>query len=191
MSLALRFGFKVHNEGENLGQSDGYNYLMNKICSPGDYFTCMGLDSHPSLQDWWSPMAEIMDADESVVWCSVFNPKSFAEMQERGYKEMTIAGHKVYHITAPVINSNSCWRFDWVQSVGGFDDGSKYYGPLETRMFNQLNGNKWIMLADREEGNPQVTPMADAEYTDYKWNHAHKGYRGSFNEWLIDNGYGI
>lgn len=184
--LCQEYGIHLLDAGENLGLHRGFNYVLDAIGWPqGSAVIGYDPDTCPETKGWDSALFKAIEDDSTVVWASLFNSISKREMIDRTFK---IDG-RLWVPNSPVINSICAWRMDWLKDVGGLTEGNKYYGGLECAMWNNLDQKtkRWVFLQDFHEVRMAgLETSVDAAYTAYKWEHAHEGYPGSFDDFLHD-----
>lgn len=182
-NLCKELGFIYHNAGKNLGLHDGYNYLISNLPEDADRYILFDGDSYPITENWHIPLLKLHD-DSRIVWTSLYNKHSYKEMSERSFRSEVLFGYNCQIVLAPVINSISCFKKSWTDSVGGLTEPMRFYGGLEMSMWHKKSVDKlWVFLNDyKEESNP--TPN-DPIYTEYKVAHAVKGLDISLEEFIM------
>lgn len=184
-NICKKYGFTYFNAGHNLGLHEGYNYLITQLPKECDTFICYDGDSYPVTQGWDVPIIEVFN-DEKVVWSSLHNVHSFNEMDERGYTDKIINNINCRVTKKPVVNSICAFKRKWLEDVGFLSEPSKYYGGLEMAMWYKKKPEyDWVFLKDFTEiAIPNLSEIQDSIYTEYKWEHAHKGNNMIFAEYV-------
>lgn len=190
-NICKKYDFEYFNVGRNIGDHEGYNYLIKQLPNNCDRYILYDGDSYPITPDWHIPLLKVHD-DSSVIWSSLHNKRSFEEMYERGFYPALIENYYCTVPKAPVINSVCAIKKSWAESIGEFTEPNKYYGGFEIAQWNKKKEDlKWVFLNDfKEENIPNISEIQDKIYTEYKWEHAHKGNPLSFEEY-INKQYGI
>ena len=179
---ASKYKYSVLDAGKNLGLHGGINWLDAQVFNAGDHMLAVDPDTLPGSKGWDEAMWAAAQ-DSRNVWVSAFNNHSWGEMCERGYMEEP----PLIIPKAPVCNSICLWSIDWLRDCGGLQEPSKWYGGLEMCMWRFLDqkSKRWVFTRDAfEESSLSYPNYGDLKYREYKFEHAHKGYPHSFEEFL-------
>lgn len=184
------YGVTVLDAGRNLGLHDGFNYALNAACRPDDDIViAFDADSTPIGQGWDMALVRAIrgDREQKVVWSTLANPRTLADIKARGYTTKTVDGSIELMITNTAITNSICaWRLDWLRSVGLLSEPGPWYGNLETEMFAKLGDKQWAVLPGWSESD-HLRNLHDRAYTIYKWYLAHlKTTSADFETWLRD-----
>ena len=183
-AIVKQFDIELHDVGENLGLHHGYNYLIKE--KGIEKFILFDCDSMPKTKGWNLSMMEVMNFPD-IAYCCLENPVSNREMEERGYKFWKQGNHILLQPDVPCIMSITATSKTFVDSMGGLNEPNKYYGGLEAHIWRHFNEqNKFVYIKGVEESRIEgkLKDLSDPDYKAYKWEHAHKGYKGSFDEYL-------
>lgn len=188
------FGIEWHDQGENLGLSAGYNFLIEKTqYADDDIIIACDPDVYPVTQNWGVAMAAAFKENPDLGWCTLMNEHSQREMKERGY-EVREGRHALsptlWFPKQAVINSICGFRGSALNALKGFHEPKKYYGGFEGCMFPRLlkAGFKWGFLQDFWE---KHTPLVESEpiYREYKLEYGYYNRTNlSFEEYLRAKG---
>lgn len=187
---AKRLKGEYLDAGRNLGLHNGLNMMLRTVGATGsDQMIGYDPDTCPLTEAWDVALFAALQLP-NVGWASLGNRHSESEMTARGYTETKELGMNIWTTKAPVVNSICAFNLDWVLSCGGFQEPTEYYGGLECAMWNHLQAAKkrWVWLKDYREGKFEPD-LSDKIYKEYKWEHAHKGWKGSFDDFLKEKGY--
>ncbi len=188
--LARHHGATLLDAGQNLGLHDGFNYVVDKI-KPDENDILIGYDpdSLPLQYGWDMALVRAIHGDSlgRAVWSSLMNPRSKKDITERGYESRKADGYiEIWETKLPVTNSICAFKAGWLKSVGGLQESSKYYGHLESCMYEKMDRKKhgWVFLPGWTESDA-LRDMHDRDYVLYKWAHSHlKTWEGDFSSWL-------
>lgn len=180
--LKDKYNLTIIGERTNRGLAGGYNELISKTdFNEAILYDC---DSYPVTEGWDKAMITIIQKD-NVAYLSLMFELAKREMIERGYTEWEYEGYKIWKPHSACVQSISCADLNYLRQIGGMREPKKYYGGLEMQMFSFWNDNHQIGYIDNyfeEQLNKidKVNPI----YTEYKYQYAHRGYDGSFNDFL-------
>lgn len=184
--LKNKFNLTIFDAGENLGLSGGYNYLINAHheLKQAILFDC---DSNPDTKGWDEALMEIIKYPD-IAYISLMFETAKREMRERGFTPIQYGNHVVWRPKQACMQSISCADLDYIRSIGGMQEPKKYYGGLESTMFKYWNDKHKLVYIDgvcetQLNGEDDVDPF----YKDYKWEYAHNGYNGSFEDFIKEN----
>jgi hypothetical protein len=183
---AKRLGGEYLDAGRNLGLHNGLNWMLSQVgATRSDAVIGFDPDTCPLTDAWDTALFSALQLP-GVGWASLGNRHSESEMEARGYKESTEIGFKLWTTNQAVMNSICAFNLDWVLDCGGFQEPTEFYGGLECAMWKHLTtrGKRWVWLKDYREGKFEPD-LQDAIYKAYKWEHAHKGWKGSFDDFLL------
>lgn len=188
--LAKQHNATLLDAGKNLGLHDGFNFVVDKI-KPNDNDILIGYDpdSLPLQYGWDMALVRAIDGDPTgrAIWSSLMNPRSKRDIMERGYEKRKSDGYiEIWETKLPVTNSICAFKAGWLKSIGGLQEHSKYYGHLESCMYEKIDKKKngWVFLPGWTESDC-LRDMHDRDYVIYKWCHSHlKSWDGDFKSWL-------
>jgi hypothetical protein len=176
---AEKYGYKLFDNGYNMGLHDGFNYLMQYV--PTSHVLGLDPDTLPMTAGFDSELMKHA-ADLRNVWVSCFNTHSFSEMRKPITEgQLIIPAH-------PVVNSICLWQCDWLRGVGGVQEPTKLYGGLECCMWKYVDQKtkRWVFaLNSLEACSNTVTDLSDPVYKAFKWAHAHVGDKRSWEEFYL------
>lgn len=194
--LAEKFGCHYIDSGKDLGWHHGMNNAVKILGITADDLV-LGCDPDDRASPGtFQALKDVMDADPKVAICAVNFWVLPWKIKEHGLtmRDEEIAGHKVW-VHPSVEMWNVCaFNMRLVFEMGGFTQMSPYYGGLEVAMHRawQRHGMKLCYLKDYSSEAVKLDrtdrTLFDPEYGDWKVEHAHKGYKGSFEEWLKERG---
>lgn len=185
--LAAEYGLEVLDAGRNLGLHDGFNWALQQIAPhDDDIVIAYDPDSIPTATGWDLALVRALEGSSGVnVWSSLMNPRSLADLTERGYDVGTVDGYlKTWATRTAVTNSVCAWRVGWLRKVGFLQEARPWYGHLESVMWSKLGGKRWVFLPGWPESD-ELRDEHDISYVHYKWAHSHlKSWDGDFESWL-------
>lgn len=181
------YGIHYHDLGENVGLSQGYNYLISLTGQdPNDIIIGADCDVYPVTKNWGKALVEIASFKE-IGWTSLQNRNSIHELPKRGYIEAkTPNGTRIWQSHYPCTNSICAWRRETLIELNGLKEPKKYYGGIECQMFGMLNNlyKAWVYLPDYEEMSPEIV-QSEPLYKEYKFEYALKNSTNlEFKDWL-------
>lgn len=184
--LKEKFDLTIYDEGENLGLSAGYNYLINKYPEE-KHVILYDCDSYPITHGWDKAIQTALQ-DNKLAYCSLVFEVCEREFKERGFKEwQTSTGIRMITPSQACVQSVSGADLDYIRQIGMMQEPKKYYGGFEGKMFNYWNELHRIgYLKDFREYKEYHNRLEDNRYTSYKYAYAHKDYQYSFDEYLIN-----
>jgi hypothetical protein len=185
-NLCAQHSMKLYDTGKNIGSAAAWNHLF-VMCRPAkeDIVVLLDPDTNPITPGWGKAIKDVFAADKKVAWVSLTFPQVDKEFSERPHKEYEVAGHRVLQPTETMINSICAFRAGVVREIGGFEDGTPWYGGFEAKMWAKINPKyKWLFLKDFKEAyDPRFE--SDPEYKEYKIALAHKrSTKDDFKTWL-------
>lgn len=189
------YGYKLLHtpESKNIGLHNGFNLCLahvetSHVCGVDpDMFIC-------SRHFDAALLAHAKDVRNVIV--QAFNTYSLTEMGNPRF-EKGEAGWLILP-DHPVIMGMVMWQVDWLRKCGGLQEPSEFYGGLECMMWQYLNqiDKRWVMALNAVEGWKDLMPdLSDAWFTQWKFDHAHKGdkrgideYRRAYNDiqYMVD-----
>lgn len=181
--LKKDFNLTIIGTRYNRGLSGGYNELINTLDFL-DYAILYDCDSYPITLGWDKAMSDVIRS-ENVGYLSLIFDISKSEMNERGYTEWMCGDYAIWTPKQPCVQSISCADLVYLRSIGGLQESKKYYGGLESYMFKFWN-DKHRLGYIRDYTEIQINNIEDVNplYREYKWEYAHKGYNGSFDDFI-------
>ncbi len=184
--LKNKFDLTIIDEGENLGLSGGYNRLIKEYPEL-DYVILYDCDSNPDSKGWDAALMDVIQHPK-LAYCSLMFDNAKREMKERGFEPWQNGEHVIWRPKQACQQSVSCADLNYLRTIGGLQEPKKYYGGLESCMFKYWNDQHQIGYIDGVyETQLHEADDTDPRYKRYKWDYAHQGYGGSFNEWLKEN----
>lgn len=188
-SVCKEFGLVWLDSGGDVGLHAGLNFACEQIKpGPGDVILTFDPDSGPTDIGWDAVLVAAIRGGYSIA--SLGEPRAMSQLIEYGYAESMLGKVRIWDPKRAVVMSVSAWSWDFLRAIGGFYEHLKYYGGLESAMWERLHafGGKWAYLPDFGEEN-SLREEADIEYTSWKWSYCHHGsFPGSFQEY-IDAGF--
>ncbi len=188
--ICRREGVEVLDAGRNLGLHLGFNEAMRMIApAPDDIVIAYDPDSTPTTPGWDMALVRAILGDpwQKIVWASLMNPRSEADLHARGFTKSASDGFiETWKTHAAVTNSICAWRAGWLQKVGGLSEPNAWYGHLESSMWAKLQATQsdWAFLPGWREVD-SLRDLHDRSYVVWKWVTAHLGsYTGDFESWL-------
>jgi hypothetical protein len=181
-------GAEYLDPGRNLGLHGGINWALTQL-APADDDIIIGYDgdSLPISDGWDMALVRAIHGGRNVVWSSLMNPRSEADLRARGFDRSLADGYIELHLTrTAVVNSICAWRFGWLRSVGFLDEPLQWYGHLEAAMWAKLRatGKQWAFLPGWRETD-DLRDMHDRAYVVYKWHYSHlRDTTLDFESWL-------
>jgi hypothetical protein len=187
-AIVKKFDITVHDSGKNLGLHEGYNTLLKQYPDV-DKVILFDCDSMPKRKGWNEMMVDVLGYP-NIAYCCLENEVANREMLERGYRYWRQKDHIFLQPHKPCVMSITATTQTFLNKVGGLQEPNKYYGGLEAAMwkyFNETEKMVYIKGVDeiRIEGN--LKDLQDPQYREYKWKHAHEGYKHSFNTFLSES----
>lgn len=181
--LKNKFELTIIDEGENLGLSGGYNKLI-ELYPDLRYAILFDCDSNPDTKGWDKALMEVIQMPD-ISYASLSFEIATREMRERGFTPMERNGYFLWQPKQACVQSISVADLDYLRKIGGLQEPKKYYGGLESKMFQYWSDqNKIVYIDNFRETQFNKEDESDPAYKAYKWEYAHKGYAGSFNEFL-------
>ena len=190
--LAVRFPtIEIVDPGRNLGLHDGFNWAL-KALDPHDDDIVIGYDgdSLPIKPGWDMALVRALSARRrdqlgSIVWSSLANPRTIADIKLRGYDRVKVDGYLELWLTRTAITNSVCaWRVGWLRKVGWLQEPKAFYGHLESTMWGKLAGNRWAVIPDWPESD-ELRKLHDRLYVIYKWRHSHlSNWPGDFASFI-------
>lgn len=184
--LKNKFDLTILDVGENLGLSGGYNYLVEQHpkLEKAILYDC---DSNPETKGWDEALMDVIQ-NPDIAYISLMFETAKREMKERGFTPLQYGKHVVWQPKRACVQSISCADLNYLRSIGGLQEPKKYYGGLESMMFKYWNDkHKLVYIDGVYETQLNQDNDVDEEYVKYKWEYAHKGYNGSFENWIMEN----
>jgi hypothetical protein len=191
--LADEQHLNFYDAGRGLGCNKGIHFLLDRIePEPGDFVTIFDPDERIVTRGWDEALTAVAACDRTPM-STVMAPGTDFELAELSSPgEMAIInGHHVMIPSCARIASVTCIRWDWWKSVGGYADSNRWYGGFEVHSWNQLeaSGKRQAYLLDTWALPwPAQKQFVDAVYREWKIQHAHHGYDGSFEDMLNEQG---
>lgn len=176
---------------ENVGLSQGYNYLVNQInLKDEDIIIGIDLDVYPITPGWGQALADVA-SNPIVGWASLTFPVVDREMNERGFDIGIINGRNVKFPRQTCMSSICGVRAEMWKTLGGINEPKKYYGGAECATNPKIValGKRWAYLPDFRE---EHTPLTGSEplYAQWKWKYAiENSVQTDFRTWLKENGH--
>ncbi len=179
----------------NQGVSPNWEFIRQKMqVGDDDVLICADPDERPEQENWVHALAEVMQADKRIAWCSLMMREQVKLLSDPRFKwsEKTIAGHRVYIMHT--------YGFNWAQggfsgrflnSVGGVQAMEKapIYGWIENAATNHF-GTRWdyAILADFYVEHIASPPLY-GEWKDWVCSPAviDNGKQVDFETWLLNN----
>jgi hypothetical protein len=182
------YDVEVLDAGRNLGLHEGFNWALRQLrLQPQDIVIAYDLDSLPLTPGWDMALVRAIAGDETgkIVWASLLNPRSEADLRARGFDRRQIDGYLELWVTKTAVTNSICaWRYGWLQSVGFLQEPRAFYGHLEAAMFSRLGDRQWAFLPGWTESD-ELRNQHDRAYVVYKWCHSHlNSWPGDFESWL-------
>lgn len=184
-------GVEVLDPGRNLGLHGNFNWALQQLApTDGDVVIGYDGDSMPITPGWDMALVRAIlgSRDRQVVWASLMNPRSEVDLLDRGFDRSLADGFiELYLTRTAVMNSVCAWSVGWLRSVGYLDEPIKWYGHLESCMWQKLGAKRWAFLPGwREVDDPRDDH--DRAYVVYKWEIAHtRSTTLDFESWLATN----
>lgn len=186
-----KYGAIYLDSGRDLGLHEGLNNAVKTIGIRSDDIL-IGLDP----DDFVTPgsiqvLEKVMKATDEFAVLGLGFSVIYDRLKEGvPFERRTIAGESV--LIHPTIEMwNVCaWNMKTVYSMGGFKQPNKYYGGIEVATENQMLkdfkrlGYLEHWKSDHLPVDRNDTTLFDPQYRNWKTAHAHKGYQGSFEEFL-------
>lgn len=187
-ALCAEFGIEVFDAGRNLGLHEGFNWIAQRLdLEDDDVVIAYDLDSCPTSPGWDMALARAIQGDPlgKIVWASLWNLRSRADVMARGFQTRMVDGYIEAVIPkAPVTNSVCAWRYGWLRQVGFLTEPRAFYGHLEAAMWDRLRDKQWAFLPQWGESD-DLRDLHDREYVVYKWCHSHlNSWPGDFESFL-------
>lgn len=185
----------------NIGLHCGFNALCSDMVLDGglrdeDYIIVHDPDCFPITPGWDQALAHALTSDPNIAYACLNHPVSL-KTPDRSYEQkwVTVEGLALdlRFPNAPCQFNITAWRWSFLKRVGGWDEPHKYYGGVESVMWDKARalGMKHCYLAEYKE-DYRLCTMQDAIYHEYK--NAHVGrtrqpaFDGSFEEYLKERG---
>lgn len=186
-AIAREFNCIYLDPGKNLGLHHGFNWACKQLkVKSDDIVIGYDPDSNPVSPGWDMALITVLSQPE-IVWASLMNPRTEADIKAKGYTEQWVNGHiRIWITKHAVINSVCAWRYSFIEKAGGLDEHSKFYGGLEVTMWPHLarQGKKWALLPDWRETD-DIVYTVDWQYKHYKWFHGfRRKWDGDFESYL-------
>lgn len=180
--LQKKYNITIIGSRYNRGLTGGYNELIKEV--KVDYAILYDCDSYPVTPGWDKALTTVIK-NHNVSYLSLMFDIAKREMTERGFTPWQCGDYVVWRPHTAGVQSISCADLSYLRLIGGLHEPKKYYGGLEGYMFNYWNDQHQIGYIDgyfetQIHGNSDINPL----YTEYKWQYAHKGYEGSFDDYL-------
>lgn len=183
--------------GKNLGMQGAINFALKEVnAQPEDIVILSDPDDYASAGSYQALESVIRHKDFAVVALGFKQiddnrkklnpiPRDDFAFLEPNIKYWIHPSVDLWHIAA--------YRMEWIQSIGGFGQAYKYWGGLESYMYERMvkDRMKLVYLSDYNceavELDRNDPTLFDPEFRQYK-NDIHKNqYPGSFSEWLSTN----
>lgn len=180
--LKDKYDIQIIGEKYNRGSSEGFNELINNINI--DYAILYDCDSNPVTYGWDEVMYKLIKNTNLAVM-SLMLEVSKNEMIERGYTIWHYEDYTIWKPKAACVQSTGFYDLNYLRQIGGVKQPKKYYGGSESQMFNYWNDEHQIGYLDGYYEIPKnhggnVNPL----YSEYKIMYAHRGYDGSFEDFI-------
>ena len=180
--LKSKYNITIIGERYNRGLSAGYNELINTLNF--DFAILYDCDSYPITQGWDAAMMDVIQHENVKYLCLMFDICR-REMIERGYHQWHYMNYEIWQPTQACTQSISCADLKFLRNIGGLEEPKKYYGGLESTMFKHWNDiNRIGYLNNYFENQINNVEEVNPLYRQYKWEYAHKGYDGSFDDFI-------
>lgn len=181
-TLKDKYDLRIIGERTNRGLAGGYNELINTVSI--DSAILYDCDSYPVTIGWDKALMDIIQI-KNVAYLSLMFEIAKREMTERGYTSWQHNEYTIWKPHSPCVQSVSCADLNYLRQIGGMKEPKKYYGGLEMQMFSYWNDEHQIGYVDNYfEKQINKIDKVNPLYTEYKWQYAHRGYDGSFNDFL-------
>lgn len=180
-------GILFLDPGENLGLHGGFNWALKQIqARDGDLVIGYDPDSHPITPGWDMALVNSLEICPDLAWVTLMSQRAREDILPKGYITRKAHHIELWEMRHAVINSICAWRVDFLNRAGGLQEPMKYYGHLESRMWQELQkqGKKWAFLPGYWE-DYRLWPLHDQEYIRWKWYYAHrKLFEYGFDEYV-------
>jgi GT2 family glycosyltransferase len=180
--LQKKHNFTLIGTRHNRGLAGGANELINSVNV--DYAIGYDCDSNPVTPGWDIAFLKLIK-NTNLAYLSLMLEVSKREMLERGHTVWHYEDYTIWRPHAACVQSVPIFDTAYIKKIGGIQEPKKYYGGLEACMFKYWDNDHQIGYLDGyyempENKSDKVNPL----YTEYKLEYAHKGYNGSFDDFL-------
>lgn len=173
---------------KNVGGHGGINYAVDHLkkeyaLTPDDLILIYDPDSNPAQDGWLQALVSVMSADPNMPYLSLLHE---AVAGNRKWVITPVNGINVARDAQAEMFNVTLFRAGVLMREHGLKAPNKWYGGIESELFNAQNLRGAYLFDFRENENPIPHP---AIYTKWKWDHAHNGsYPGNFDAYCIDHG---
>jgi hypothetical protein len=183
--------FKINwlDPGMNVGLHRGLNWAISEIgLTRDDLLIVADPDTNPVTLGWDAALLQVA-GDPSSGWVALSNSQTPMEIasRPRDFEPRIIRGVQAFRALRPAVVSIAAYRLGWVLAAGGFHEPCKFYGHLESAMFQDLEaaGQHFVLLRNYREDD-EIKAGQDEVYAQWKEAHAFRGYDKNFDEFLIE-----
>lgn len=180
------------NSGKDLGLHEGVNNAIRMVgIKPEDIYIGCDPDDRPTHGSFQA-MREVMLKDPSLpvlalnFWVLPWKQKEHGLVME----DETIAGHRVWRHPGVEMWNVAAFNMRIIDDMGGFRQPNAYYGGIEIALYHH-----WVKLKMKmgylRDFSAEAVPvdrknpdLYDFDYGTWKIDHAQRGFKGSFEEWL-------
>lgn len=180
--LVKKYDITLIGTRYNRGSAAGFNELINEIKL--DYAILCDCDSNPITKGWDAAMYTIAENTNIAVMSLMLDGISKIEMTERGHTKWNYQNYTIWTPHAACMQAMGIYDLNYLRKIGGAQQNKKYYGGSEAYMFSLWNHEHQIGFLDDFYEQKLYSEKINPLYTQYKWEYAHKGYDGSFDDFL-------
>jgi len=176
-----------HPEQKNIGLHRGYNYLFD-LFPEVKQAICFDPDALPNTVGWDKALFDAIDIPEVVIAALNHNVIQH-ELNTRGCNDFAnTIGYNLVTPIEPGCMTLGAIDVDWIRSIGGFQEPNEWYGGLESWLWSKYdNKHRQVYLKDYfDQDQNDVGSLHDAIYTQWKFDHAHKGDKRNFDQYVRD-----
>ena len=132
--LAMKYGTRFIETPKNLGLHHAINYVTGVIgLKQEDIIILHDADDRASPGALQALVDVIQEPQIAVIGMMFEQIRN--NFNSNGYEETTIHGHRVWLHKSVDMWNIAAYRYEWIESIGGFNEAFAYYGGLESYLY--------------------------------------------------------